>query len=201
MDQKIKEWWDKGAGAFVKKCIDHSHERILNLKIFANQIDNLLETDVELNKSFSKDIRKIIKHNGRIKDPILKNREEFFIINLKNYLFNIAFMAGTFTSLKQEVAQTVDEYACVEGRLSEVKQRYHDEIINIKNIEDACRDINVIQYLDDVCKDLVLRRSKLEEERDDVLSEMQAYVNREIGKREKEEAGEDMKELPFSIMY
>ena len=96
MNEILKLWWENEAKSIFQTCITHCVEKVTDLLLFVEDCKTAVENDRQMVKDFNGDIKAIKKdmQKQNIK-PLLKNREDIFILSLKHYIFDLALKAGS----------------------------------------------------------------------------------------------------------
>lgn len=197
MDKRIKEWWEEGAKGIFDHCLQHIEQRIKALKEFYDNVEEAIEEDVELVKDFHSDARKITEHIEKdVKDPYLKHRQKFFVICLKDYVFDLSFKMGQFSNINEVGEELGKQYEEVQNQMLAIKKRFEndDDSLNLGTIEEATELVTSIKALDEECAKMVEYRMTLEEERDSILDEMEHFIREKTEKLRiaEEEAAQEL---------
>jgi len=179
MDQRIKEWWTESAKGIIETCLIHVKKRQEVLEEYAKDINRCLNEDKTLIDEFNKDIKSIREHIKDVKKPYLKHRENFFVVCIKDHLFDFALKIASINSLGDVTDKINIEYIKAENLLMNIKTRIenNDPNIDLSIIDQATEAVCLVQKLDQDCSQMAQLRLDLEKERDDILDKMENFID------------------------
>ena len=195
MNKRLEVWWEGSAKGVAEQCLNHIDERISALFDYYENVEQSIKQDHQLVQDFYGDARSIDRHIKRdVKQPFLKIREKFFVICLRDYVFDLAFKMGQFSNINQIVEQLIDEYKEIRQDLLDLQKRFaeKDDTLDLKVIEEMTELIGDIHELDKKCVWVVETRMGLEEERDLILDEMEGFICKNTQKLKEAEEEADM---------
>lgn len=195
------EWWENEPKQIVENFIQHCKTKQDSLKKFSMQIENEVLQEELVAREYRDSVKKTSKGIYRkVKDPILKQRNEFFKIMFKTYNFDFYLKLAKVGSIKDTVLWLVEQYAGSEQTLNDLYDLFenHQSQLDEKSVSQVIDACTIVEKLDISVKDAVEYYTKSSEDEENAVINMTNFVNQYIDRLDNNDM--DFHQV-FSISY